>query len=73
MLLPGKALGQDIGRLVVGGHIVKGDVAGLNLVAQEVITDVDMFGAVVELGVLCDSDRRLIVNVKWNGERWWLL
>ena len=69
MLLPGKALGQDVGRLVVGGHIVKGDVAGLDLVAEEVITDVNMFGVVVELGVLCDSDRGLIVNVKWNGER----
>jgi len=69
VLLLGKALGQDVGRLVIGGHVVKGDVAGLDLVVQEVITDVDMFGAVVELGVLCDSDRRLIVNVKWNGER----
>ena len=29
VLLPGKALCQDVSRLVVGGHIVKGDVAGL--------------------------------------------
>ena len=69
MLLPGKALGQDVGRLVVGGHVVKGDIAGLDLVAQEMITDVDMFGAVVELRVLCDSDHRLVVDVEWNRKR----
>ena len=68
MLLPGKALRQDVSRLVVGGHVVKGDVAGLDLVAQEMITNVDMFGAVVELGVLRDGDRGLVVDVKWNRE-----
>ena len=56
MLLLSKALGQDVSRLVIGGHVVKGDVARLNLVAQEMIMDVDMFGVVVELGVLCNSD-----------------
>ena len=58
MFLPSKALSQDVSRLVIGGQVVKGDLAGLDLVTQEVITNVDMFGAVVELGVLCNGDCR---------------
>ena len=55
--------------MVVGGQAVKGDLAGLDLVAQEMVTNVDMFGVVVELRVLHDGDRRLVVDVKWDRER----
>ena len=69
VLLPSKALSQNVSRLVIGGQVVKGDLTRLNLVVQEMVTNVDMFGAVVELRVLCDSNCRLVVNVKWDRER----
>jgi len=73
VLLSGKSLGQDVGRLVVSGQVVEDDVARFNLMSQEVITDVDVFGTVVELWVLGGGDGGLVVDEEWNGEGRWLL
>ena len=68
MLLPGKALRQDVSRLVVGGHIIENDIAQLNLVLEEVIADVNVFGPIMELWVFCDGDGRLVIDEERNRE-----
>ena len=68
MLLPGKALRKDISRLVVSGHVIKGDIARLDLVSEEVIADVDVFRSVMELWVFRDGDGRLVVDEEGNRE-----
>ena len=68
MLLLGKALRQDVSRLVVGGHVIENDIARLNLVSEEVIADVNVFGLIMELWVFRDGDGRLVINEERNRE-----
>jgi len=68
MLLLGKALCKDVSGLVVSGHVIKGDIAQLDLVSEEVIADVDVFRSVMELWVFCDGDGRLVVDEEGNRE-----
>jgi len=68
VLLPGKALREDVSGLVVSGHIIKGDIARLDLVSEEVIADVDVFRLIMELWVFHDGNGRLVVDEEGNRE-----
>ena len=68
MLLLGKALHKDVSRLVVSGHIIKGDITRLDLVSEEVIADINVFRPVMELWVFCDGNGRLVVDEEGNRE-----
>jgi hypothetical protein len=52
MLLVAEALGEDICDLSVGRDVFEVDLLFFNLLAQEVVMDVDMFGAIIEFGFL---------------------
>ena len=56
MLLVAEALGEDVCDLSVGRDIFEVDLLFFNLLVQEVVTDVDMFGMIVEFGVLGNRD-----------------
>jgi hypothetical protein len=68
MLLTDQSLGKYVGDLVVGGDIGEVDVAGGDPLAQEMVTQVDVLHAIVELGVPSDGDGGLIVHVQDGGE-----
>ena len=68
VLLPSEPLGQDIGSLLISGEVVKGDVARLDHVTDEMMMDVDVFSTVMKLQVLCDGDSRLVVDEELNRE-----
>jgi len=68
VLLLGEALCQDISGLVVGGHIIKNNITRLDLVSEEVIADVDVFGLIMELWVFCDGDGQLVIDEERNRE-----
>jgi len=68
MLLLGKALHKDVSRLVVSGHVIKGDITRLNLVSEEVIVDVNVFRSVMELWVFRDGNGQLVVDEEGNRE-----
>jgi hypothetical protein len=56
MLLAGEALGENICNLGVGRDVFEVDLFFLNLLAQEMVADVDMFGAIMEFRVLGNCD-----------------
>jgi len=64
MLLACESFGEDVGGLVIGGDVLEVDGLGLVLLAQEVVADLDVFGAVMKFGVASDGDSRLVVNEK---------
>jgi hypothetical protein len=40
------------------------DLLALNFVPQKVVSHFNVFGAIVELGVVCDGNRGLIVDME---------
>jgi hypothetical protein len=57
-------LHEDVGKLVTGGHVGELDVSHSNLLAQKMVLQIDMLYPVMELWVLYDSNRRLVVDMK---------
>jgi hypothetical protein len=53
---------QYVGSLLSSQHIGELDGLGFELVPKEMVANVDMFGAVMELGVPEDGDSGLVVN-----------
>jgi hypothetical protein len=56
MFLTCESFGKDVCSLVIGGDIFEVDGLGLVLLTQEMVTDLDVFGVVMEFGVASDSD-----------------
>ena len=68
-LRPREWFRQDIGDVVGTGNIVDGNFIVLDCVTNEVVSNADMFGSLMELVVFGEGDRRLIIGVKRNSER----
>jgi hypothetical protein len=64
MLLADQSLGKYVGNLVVGGDVGEVDIAGGDPLAQEMVTQIDVLRAIVELRVLSDGNGGLIVHVQ---------
>ena len=62
VLLPVQRLGHDVGNLFSSWDVLQLEFSLFNLVANEVMSDFDMFGSVVELGILGDRDGGLVVH-----------
>ena len=63
----GEGLGEHVRQLVFGAHVGNGDVAGLEVMSDEVGPDVNVLGALVKHRVLRDLDAGLIVFVQRDG------
>ena len=68
MLLPSEPLDQDVSGLLISGKVVKSDVAGLDHVTNEMMTDVNVFSVVMKFWVLHDGNSGLIVDEERNRE-----
>lgn len=64
-----KSFGQNICGLLICWSVLKMDLLALNFVPQKVVSHFNVFGAIVELGVVCDGDRGLIVDME---DCWWV-
>jgi hypothetical protein len=63
----GQPLCPHVGHLIPSQDILQLHYIVINDLLQEVVTNVDMFGAVVELGVLGDHNGRLVVDEEGSG------
>jgi hypothetical protein len=63
----GQALCQHISHLIPSREILQLHHVVIDDLPQEVVTNVDMFGAVVELRVLSDHNGRLVVDEEGSG------
>ena len=64
VLLADKSFGQNIHGLLISQGVLKTDFLALDLVPQKMVLHFNMLGVIMELGVACDSDRRLIVDME---------
>jgi len=63
----GQALYQHISHLIPSRDILQLHCVVINDLPQEVVTNINIFGAVMELGVLSDCDGGLVVNEEGSG------
>ena len=57
---------EDVGKVVRAGNVMNRNFIVLDAISNVVITKADMLGSLVELIVLRESDRRLIIGVEWH-------
>jgi hypothetical protein len=57
-----ESFGEDVGSLVIGGDVFKVDGLSLVLLTQEMMADLNVFGAVMKFRVASDSNGGLVVN-----------
>jgi hypothetical protein len=57
-----ESFGEDVGSLVISGDIFEVDGLSLILLTQEMMADLNVFDAVMEFGVVSDSNGGLVVN-----------
>jgi hypothetical protein len=67
MLFPTQSLRQHIGHLFSCWQVLKTDLPPFNDLAQEMIPDLNVFGLIVKLGIPCDRNGRLVIDV--DGSR----
>ena len=63
----GKGLREDVGGLLVRRAVDESNRAGLDRVADEMVPDVDMFGACVKFVVASKGDGTHVVGVNSHG------
>jgi hypothetical protein len=68
MLLVDQSFGKYVSDLVVGGDVGEVDVTSSDPLAQEMVMQINMLHAIMELGVLSNGDSGLIVHVQDGGE-----
>jgi hypothetical protein len=59
-----EAFRQRIGNLIFCWQVCEEYVSAVNLLPQEVVSDIDVFGPVMELWVLHNRDGRLVIDVE---------
>ena len=62
VLLLVQHLGHNIGNLFYSGNVLQLKFSLFNLIAYEVMSDLDVFCPVVELGIFSDCNGRLVVH-----------
>ena len=67
VLLPVQRLGHDICDLFFSWDVLQFEFSLFNLVVNEVMSDFNMFGLVVELGILGNCNGRLVVHEQDSG------
>ena len=61
MLVPGQRLGQYIGDVLLGGHMVEGDDTVRDAISYEVMLDVDVLGPSMVVIILGQVDAARVV------------
>jgi hypothetical protein len=64
VLLADKSFGQDVGSLLLCRDVLKTDLFTLDFLPQKMMSDFDVLCAVVELRVVCDGDRGLVIDME---------
>ena len=62
-----QSLCEHVGSIPVHGAVLKGDAMALSHISNEVVSNVDVFGALVVLIILRDHDGQLIVAAEGVG------
>jgi hypothetical protein len=64
------SFGQDVGNLVICWSILKSNLFTLDFVPQKMVSHFNVLGAIMELGVPCDGDGRLIIDMEdsWGAK-----
>ena len=60
-------LGEEVGQVVNSFHEGDGDHVVLNALADKEVPSIDVLGARMELRVVADGDRRLVVALELGG------
>ncbi len=63
---PSECLCEKIRHILRPFDVLKDDCPVLNFLANKVILDINVFGALVHFGVFGKLDCRDIVNIQWN-------
>jgi hypothetical protein len=66
VLIADKSFGQNIRGLLVGRGVLKMNLLALDFVPQKVVSHFNVLGAVMELGVACDCNRGLVVDMEYS-------
>jgi hypothetical protein len=64
VFIANKSFGQDIRGLLVCRGVLKTDLLALDFVPQKVVSHFNVLGAVMELGVVHDCNRGLVVDME---------
>jgi hypothetical protein len=67
VLIADKSFGQNIHSLLICRGVLKMNLFGLNFMPQKMMSHFNMLGAIVELRVARDCNRRLIVDMQHSG------
>jgi hypothetical protein len=67
MFVTAEALGESVSGLSIGGDVVQSNLLLLDFLAKEVMAKLNVFGVVMELGVLCNGNGRLVVDAESGG------
>ena len=64
VLLPVQRLGHSVGDFFTSRDVLEFELSLFDFIAYEVMSDFDVLGPIVELGVFCDGDGGLVIHVE---------
>ena len=67
VLVARECLGELVGNIVPGGDIRDGDRASTKMITNMVMSDVDVFGPIVEFAVFGQLNSAAVVAMDWGG------
>jgi hypothetical protein len=66
MLIADESFGQNIRSLLICWGVLKTNLFGLNFMPQKMMSHFNMLGVIVELGVACDCNHGLVVDMEYS-------